>query len=86
MELLEIEIAKSKVNDFQCELCLRVFMITEYTDSSINLRCVNLKIKQTYIFPIICTYFDFIVFCIVFDWKEMQDNKQLSENKINSRG
>ena len=60
-------------------------MITD-TNSSVNVRCVNLKIKQTYIFPITCTYFDFIVFCIVFDWKEMQDNKQLSENKMNSRG
>ena len=63
--------------------CLRV-MITG-TNSSINLGCVNLKFKQACIFPIICTYFNLIVFCIVFDWKEMQDNKQLSENKINSR-
>ena len=48
-------------------------MITD-TNSGINLLSVTLMIKQTYIFPIICTYFDFVVFCIVFDQKEMQDN------------
>ena len=84
VEQLEIEIVKSKVNDSSVS-CLRGFMIMD-TNSSINLQCVNLKIKQTYIFPIICTYFDFIVFCIVFDQKKMQDNKQLRKNKINLRG
>ena len=81
MELLEIEIAKSKVNDFRCELS-ESFYDTD-TNSSINLLCESED--KTNFCPIICTYFDFIVFCIVFDWKEMRDSKQLNENKINLR-
>ena len=81
MEWLEIEIAKSKMNDFQCELSESfLFFFIADTNSSINLRCVDRRLNKLLYFSYYLYILEF--YCILYRFLlERNAGQQTTEQK-----